>query len=421
MNPTEPVRPLKIALLSRRYWEENILYGEEEGGATRQLAEAVAALGHEVVVLTQSPEVRKLKRVPLGALETWVSPRHKRRNPFTALRDRLSRNAYSHPKVYSDALALRDFLAQRGPFDALWAHAESPDGLIAAIAARIGVKLPPVLLQVQALRYRFGKKEALVFTGKRPLGLAFRQARRILANSEMIAGLLPAYAGPSLTAAELQSKVQVVYPNLQRAFLRFAQQNPSLPGPMPDRVLFLGALNQNKGAFVFLDAVAKCKASKRGSTFAVIGDFTETNRRFFRRWEKAREATRVKLHGARVEYLGRVSSYEVIRQIKLARVVVVPSLFEPFCRVVVEALILGRPVITTDKVGASQLLRAHDCGIIIAPNDANALARAIDVVLSPIVPFAEKAQQAGHRLLHEFSPEAIALRIAHHLAEIVPN
>jgi hypothetical protein len=78
------MRPLKIALLSRWYWLESRLHDDEEGGATRQLAEAVAALGHEVVVLTQSPEVRKLKRVPMGNLETWVSPRDKHRSLFTA-------------------------------------------------------------------------------------------------------------------------------------------------------------------------------------------------------------------------------------------------------------------------------------------------------------------------------------------------
>jgi glycosyltransferase involved in cell wall biosynthesis len=411
------MRPLKILLLSRWYWEENRIHYDEEGGATRQLAEAVAALGHEVVVLSQSPEVRKLKQFPIGTLETWVSPRDKHRNLFTAVRDRWAKSTYFHPKVYSDALALRDFLASRGPFDALWAHAESPDGLVAAIAAQLGVKLPPVLLQIQALRYRFAKG-APVFTEKRPLSLAFRRAKRILANSEMVVSCLPRYAGPGLTAEDLQAKVHLVYPNLQRAFLRAAQESPPLPGPMEDRVLFLGALNQQKGALVFMKAIAKTEASKRTSTFAIIGDFTEYNRRFIKRWEETQEAIRVQLAGARMEYLGRVSSYEVIRQIKLARVVVIPSLFDPFSRGLVEALVLGRPVVTTDKVGACQLVKTHECGIVIAPNDSDTLARAIDVVLSPIVPFADKALRVAPHLLHEFSPESIALQIANHLSEI---
>jgi glycosyltransferase involved in cell wall biosynthesis len=412
------MRPLKIALLSRGYWLESQIHYDEEGGATRQLAEAVAALGHEVVVLSQSSEVRKLKKIELGALETWVSPRDKHRSLLTALRDRAARKTYFYPKVYSDARALREFLARRGPFDVLWAHAESPDGLVAAIAAQLGGrKLPPVLLQIQGLRCRF-EKGAPVFTEKRPLVLAFRQAARILVPSEMAFHSLLHYAGPGLTDEDLQAKARVVLPNLQRAFLRTAEEGPS--ASMTDRVLFLGALNQAKGAPVFMKAIPKTEVSKRVATFVVIGDFTEYNRRFIRRWEEAQEALRVQLTGARIEYLGRVSSFEVLRQIRLASVVVIPALFNVFSRGLAEALVLGRPVITTDQVGASPLVQTHQCGIIIPPNDPAALAHAIDVALSPMVPFAAKAQEAGLSLLQDFSPETIAAQIEYHLGKIAP-
>jgi glycosyltransferase involved in cell wall biosynthesis len=410
------MRPLKIALLSRWYWLENRYHQTEEGGASRQLAEAVAALGHEVVVLTQSPEVRKLKLYPIGALETWVSPREKHRDILTSMRDARVRKKYSYPKVFSDAYFLRDFLAQRGPFDVLWAHEATPDGLIAAMAARLGVKLPPLLVQIQGLPRRT-EKGVPVFIEKKSIDLAFRQASRILADSEMIAAAVPRYAGPGHSVEDLQAKVRVVYPNLQRAFLRVAQENPSKP--MSDRVLFLGALSPSKGAFVFLKAIPKTEAAKRSSTFVVIGDFTEFNRRLMQRWEAAQETARLKLHGARMEYLGRVSAFEVIRQIKLARVVVIPSLFDSFSRGLVEALLLGRPVITTDQVGASPLITQHQCGIVIAPNDTDALAHAIDVVLSPIVPFADNAQKVGRNLAQEFSPETIAAKIEYHLSRIV--
>jgi glycosyltransferase involved in cell wall biosynthesis len=409
------MRPLKIALLARDYWLESQIHYDSEGGATRQLAEAVAALGHEVVVLSQSSEIRKMKKIEIGALETWVSPRDKHRGLFAALRDRAGRKTYAYPKVYSDALALREFLVRRGPFDVVWAHAESPDGLVAAFAAQRGLKLPPVLLQIQDLRCRF-EKGAPVFTEKLPLSLAFRRAKRILAPSQLIVDSLSGYTSPGLTAAELQAKVHVVSPNLQRAFFRAAQESPS--APMKDRVLFLGAINRRKGAPVFLKSLPKTEASKRISTFVVIGDFTEYDPRFMRRWEETKEAMRVLLTGARMEYLGRVSSFEVLRQIKLATVVVIPSLFDAFSRGLVEALILGRPVITTDRVGAHPLVQTHQCGIVIPPNDPDALARAIDVALNPIVPYAANAQNAGRRLLPDYLPETIAAQIAQHLSEI---
>src|SRR5208282_5786043 len=114
----------------------------------------------------------------------------------------------------------------------------------------------------------------------------------------------PNFASPGHSAEDLRAKVRVVYPNIQRAFIREAEQNLSTPASMKDRVLFLGALNQHKGAIGFLRAVAKTEAARRNAIFAVAGDFTEYNRRFIQLWEETKEHTRVNLPGARMEYLG---------------------------------------------------------------------------------------------------------------------
>jgi glycosyltransferase involved in cell wall biosynthesis len=405
---------MKIALLSRWYWEEHRRFGDE-GGATQQLAEAVAALGHEVVVLSQSPEARKLTKSKIGALETWLTPRDKRSGLVMAWRDKMAKKNFHHRKLHSDAHALREFLGRRGPFDVLWAQTESPDGLVAGFAKQLGFVVPPILVQIQALRYRFEKGEP-VFTEKAPLMLAFRHATRIIANSEMIAGYLGNYTGTSLPADELSAKLRVVYPNLLRSFIHAAQEDPLEVQPRTDRVLFLGALNQGKGATVFLRALPKTEMSKRSAVFAVIGDFTEHNPKFTKRWEELQEAVRIQTLGARIEYLGKVTPYEVIRQIRLAQVVVVPSLFDAFNRGLAEALVLGRPVVTTERVGASALVHAYQSGIVVTPNDSDALGRAIDVAVSPIVPFAANALKAAPRVLEELTPEAVALNIEYNLA-----
>src|SRR5580698_8272611 len=112
---------MKIALLSRWYWEENRRFGAE-GGPVRQLAEAVAARGHEVVVLSQSPDARKLRKDKIGELETWLTPRDKKRSFVVGWRDKLAKKTYHHRKLHTDAHALDDFLKRRGPFDVLWAQ-----------------------------------------------------------------------------------------------------------------------------------------------------------------------------------------------------------------------------------------------------------------------------------------------------------
>jgi glycosyltransferase involved in cell wall biosynthesis len=410
------MRPMKIALVSRSYWEEYDHDESREGGATQQLAEAVAALGHEVVVLSQSTEVSKLKQGKIRKLEAWVSPRNKSRGLFTGLRDRLGRMSYSHRRVYSDAIHLRTFLATRGPFDVLWAADEAPDGVVVAMAEKLGADVPPTLVQVQRLRQRFDKGDP-IFIQKKELGLTFRQARRLLVPSDMMAQSIMDYAGGSLSDAELKSKVHVVHPNIKREFLR-AMDDGTFPTAKPDRVLYLGEINQTCGALVFLSGIAKTAAAHRNGAFVVTGDFTEYNRRYMKRWETAQEDARLLLTGARIEYLGRVSSYEVARQIKLASVVVIPALYNPFSRGAVEALVLGRPVIVTEKVGAWPLIQDYECGFIVPPHDPASLAQAIDLALEHAVAYAENVLEVSSRLAHEYSPEAIALQIERHLSEI---
>jgi glycosyltransferase involved in cell wall biosynthesis len=412
------MRPLKIALLSRWYWEEHRRAGVPEGGMVQQLAEAVAALGHEVVVLSQSPEVRKLEKAQVGALETWLSPRDKKRDLVTGLRDKWAKRTYKHRKVHTDALALRDFLAKRGPFDLLWAQCEEPDGLVAAIAAQRGIALPPILTQIHALRYRF-ENGAPVFTEKPALGLAFRHATRIIANSELVARALTHYTGRGLTAEQLAAKVRVVHPNLTRDFLAAREESPSGLGAERRRVLFFGALNETKGALIFVESYQKTAAAKTPTTFVVVGGLTEKNPEFTQRWEAALKAARGRLTFARLEFLGKLPVADVIRQIQRATVVVVPSLFDAFSRAVVESLILGRPVITTDQVGAAPLVEANDCGFVIPANNSDELARAIDFALESSAPYAANAKALAPTLLADLAPSTVALQLAYHFAETI--
>jgi len=408
------MQALKIAMLCRWYWEENRRTGTENGGMAQQLAEAVAALGHEVVVLSQSPQVTGLEQSRVGKLEAWLTPRIKRRGFLTGMRDKLAKLTYHHRKVFSDALDLRDFLTRRGPFDVLWAQSEEPDGLVAAIAAQ-RAPVPPILTQIHSLRYKFDAGVP-VFTEKPALGLAFRHATRIIANSELVAGCLTQYAGPDAAGTPLQGKVRVVHPNLQREFLSAVNEPGS--APEPGRILFFGALNEKKGALVFMDALRKCQTVKSGAMAVVVGGFTENNRHFTRRWNESLKVTQSLLGLNRLELLGKLSPSAVIRQIRRASLVVIPSLFDEFSRALVETLILGRPVITTRGVGTWPIVDTYKCGRVVEPNDSAALAAAIDEVLRPGAPYAAQAEQVAHRLLHEFSPEAIALQLARHLHEI---
>ena len=76
-----------------------------------------------------------------------------------------------------------------------------------------------------------------------------------------------------------------------------------------------------------------------------------------------------------------------------ARVVAVPSRFETLSMVALEALACGRPAVMTTSVGASEWVRDELPALVVAPDDAAALAQA----LRPLLENAEDAARVGDR------------------------
>jgi glycosyltransferase involved in cell wall biosynthesis len=100
--------------------------------------------------------------------------------------------------------------------------------------------------------------------------------------------------------------------------------------------------------------------------------------------------------GDRVRFLGQRS--DVPRLMRAVDVMLHPSIDpEPFGRTLVEAMLAGVPVIATNAGAAPDILDQGRAGILIAPNDPEALAKAVRHVLAGTVDLAEQLTYAGTR------------------------
>jgi glycosyltransferase involved in cell wall biosynthesis len=63
-------------------------------------------------------------------------------------------------------------------------------------------------------------------------------------------------------------------------------------------------------------------------------------------------------------------------------VAVVPSLYEPFGIVALEALACGVPVIASAVGGLKEIVADGQCGLLVPPGDPGALARALRLLLT---------------------------------------
>ncbi|MCP3983243.1 MAG: glycosyltransferase family 4 protein [bacterium] len=84
----------------------------------------------------------------------------------------------------------------------------------------------------------------------------------------------------------------------------------------------------------------------------------------------------------RLRLAGRVTTDELIRLYRRAALVVVPSRFEGFGLPAVEAMACGTPVVTTSAGALPEVVQTGGGGITVAPDDPEALARAITDLLT---------------------------------------
>ena len=105
--------------------------------------------------------------------------------------------------------------------------------------------------------------------------------------------------------------------------------------------------------------------------------------------------------------------------VALADLLVLPSLCEPFGLAVVEAMMLGTPVIATRCGGPPEILRpalpaaplSEATGSLVPPADASALAEAVCVLLADPQARREVGQRGQSRAREQFTAQRMALEI----------
>ena len=144
--------------------------------------------------------------------------------------------------------------------------------------------------------------------------------------------------------------------------------------PINKEILFVGRMVKLKGVHVLIEALVKVKkAHNEKLTVNFIGDGEH----------KAYFETLAQSSGVDVNFLGRVSDRILEEHYQNAYFVVAPSLFpELFAIVVLEAMSHGKPVIASNIGGIPELVLHGQTGFLFEPNDADALAKYIQILLA---------------------------------------
>jgi len=88
---------------------------------------------------------------------------------------------------------------------------------------------------------------------------------------------------------------------------------------------------------------------------------------------------------------------------------VLPTLYDALSNAVLEALASGLPVITSDRCGAGELVRAHGAGVVCGARDVEAIAAAMRAMLDATS--REQASRQAIAAVADLTPAAMAARL----------
>jgi glycosyltransferase involved in cell wall biosynthesis len=174
-------------------------------------------------------------------------------------------------------------------------------------------------------------------------------------------------------------------PVIDPAMARLARRGPVIGT--------LTQLRRGKGLETLLDALPRVQAVHPDAQLAIWGDGTELE-------PLRRRAVRLQID-ASVHFLGPTT--DPLSIIAGTQVFAMPSLAESFPYVMLEAMSIGRPIVSTDVGGVGEAITSGEHGLLVAPGDAEALGDAVVTLLDDPAVAARLGAAARRRVRSDFT------------------
>lgn len=166
------------------------------------------------------------------------------------------------------------------------------------------------------------------------------------------------------------------------------------------KVMYLGRLEKRKGTSIFLAAIPLVLQRFPNVEFVVIGKDSATAPDGMTYQEYARQLLSEETL-QHIIFTGPLPRAEVDRHFADSDIFVAPSVYESFGIVYIEAMSWGKPVIGCRVGGVPEVVADGETGLLVPPQDANALADAIVEMLSN-TPLRERMSEAARQRVETY-------------------
>jgi glycosyltransferase involved in cell wall biosynthesis len=199
-------------------------------------------------------------------------------------------------------------------------------------------------------------------------------------------------------------RVRVVHCGIERAF----HEVPAVPVPAGPRLVCVGRLCEQKGQLLLIEAVALLAGEGIAFELVLAGDGEM----------RAQIEARIAACGLgpAVRITGWIGAAQVREEILAARALVLPSFAEGLPVVVMEAMALRRPVLSTYIAGIPELVLPGENGWLVPAGSVDELAAAMKRCLAaPAAELEAMGVRAHARVLERHDADREAARLLGHI------
>lgn len=364
---------IRVAMLSVHTCPLAALGGKETGGMNvyvRELSRELGRMGVAVDVFTRSQNSAVPRLVELGERARVI---HVRAGPEAPLE---RAHVHAHLEEFLDGVEA--WRARHGlAYDLIHAHYWLSGAVALGLRARWGV---PVVQMFHTLGRL--KNAAVRWPGEREPALRLREESRLAASVDRVVAATPFERRHLIRRCGLSPDRVVVVPcgvdtELFRPGLQEQARATLGLGPDP-LVLYVGRIAPVKGLDTLLEAMARLP-DPRARLLVVGGEADEPRDGHEARLR--RHAAGLGL-GERARFVGSQPQERLRAYYVAADVTVLPSYYESFGMVALEAMACGRPVVASRVGGLLTTVRHGVTGFLVPDGDSGALARCLTTVLA---------------------------------------
>ena len=389
-------RRVKILMVS---WEYPPVVIGGLGRHVHHLASALAGAGHDVVVLSRRPSGTDPSTHPsCDEISEGVRVIAAAHDPheFSFSNDMMAWTLAMGHAMIRAGLSLKKYGSDRSwrP-DVVHAH----DWLVAhpaiALAQFYDVPMVSTIHATEAGRHSGWVAGALSRQVHAVESWLVRESDSLITCSASMADEITELFGPGLAG------ITVIRNGIDAARWPFAARRPRTG---PAVLLYLGRLEYEKGVHDVIAALPRIRRTHPGTTLTIAGEGTQQD------WliEQARKHRVLKA----IRFVGHLDHAALLALLHRADAAVLPSHYEPFGLVALEAAAAGTPLVTSNIGGLGEAVINGRTGVSCPPRDVAALASAVRTVLDDPDAAQRRARAARERLTSDFDWRTVAKETA---------